>query len=555
MILLLPIWLVLFLLLIGAGLLVVSALVRLGGPTFRGPVTTFQTFWFGYVFVLLLLEIWSLVLPIRRPTLFVLLAFAVLGFWLQRKAVLRRLSSFRAHPRFAAAVALLTVAVVLIVAARSAQPVGWYDTLLYHLQVVKWARTYAAVPGIANLHYRLAYNNSVHLFAALTDVFWTGRAAHIANGFLVSVVAVQFLTVVLRPLHRHARLRAGYCLLVLPYIFERIATNEVASLSSDLPLNFMCAVIVLELVSWDSRAGRRSDLRVALAVALASVATTTKLGGAGMLVVSGLVALFALHTQGRSVPRALGLLALPVLVLIGYLARQSVLSGWLLFPAPIGNLHLPWSLPEAETLDQFRWIQSWARIAKREPAEVLDHGMWHWFEVWFPRFASRREFIVLLVAGALAIYRLAQSKAKQLRWHTAALAASVLSLVVWFRGAPDPRFGAGFFWALLAVIAAPVLAELMRERTGRFVCLALALLLTYWTEGVAAELPSSDYGYKLKPIRAQKMRPPVEVSPGLTVGVPEGESDRCGNEPLPCTPYPVRQRLRRPADLGSGFLF
>ena len=72
--------------------------------------------------------------------------------------------------------------------------VQWYDTGLYHLQAVQWSTHYPAVPGLANLHYRLGYNNSVHLFAAYTDAFWEGVAAHIANGFLLLVVLCQWFS-------------------------------------------------------------------------------------------------------------------------------------------------------------------------------------------------------------------------------------------------------------------------------------------------------------------------------------------------------------------------
>jgi hypothetical protein len=238
---------------------------------------------------------------------------------------------------------------------------------------------------------------------------------------------------------------------------------------------------------------------------------------------------------------------------VGYFARQTVLSGWLLFPAPIGNLHLPWSLPEAETLEQFRWIQSWARMPGRDPERVLDHGVWRWFEPWFSqRFASSQEFVVLALASAIALVRLAQDKAARTRWHTAALAATLLSLVVWFRGAPDLRFGAGFFWMLLAVVAAPLLGKVMEERLGQVLGLCLSLALSHWTGGLSAELPNGSYRLKLRPIDQVGVKQ-VELSPGLKVSVPEGDSDRCSNMPLPCTPYPAKQRLRRANDLGYGF--
>lgn len=565
MVWLLPIWLCLLLITLGCGLLAVRALQRVGGESFRTPLSVFQVFWFGYAFLIAALQLASTVLPVRWPLTVALMVCAALGFALARQAVRRRLRSLWARRSFTLSLILCGVITVLVVAGRAAQPVSWYDTQLYHLQVVKWARTYPAVPGIANLHYRLAFDNSVHLFGALTDVFYKARAQHLANGFLCIVVAMQLLAKTLRPGNRRARLIAGFGILVLPFVLGRIASNEVASLSSDLPLNLMCVVIVLELLSWRSR-GTRQDLALALALTLATVATTTKLGGLGMLAVTGLVALSAIVERDASSPslrlrlregwqrRARALAVLPALLLCGYFARQVILSGWLLFPTPIGNLHLSWSLPEAETLDQFRWIQSWARMPGREPADVLDNGFMRWFEPWFDRFSRAREFEVLGLSLALLVVRLAQPRAARLPWQPIALAATVVSLVVWFKGAPDLRFGAGFFWLLLAVIGAPMLGQLLAERTGQLLGLALGLALSLWTGGLSAELAYKGHWTRLPPVRPPKLEE-RELSPGLKARVTLDGADICANEPLPCTPYPVHQRLRRPGDLSAGFLF
>jgi hypothetical protein len=549
-----PIWICLLLVTIGCGLLAVSALARLGGAHFRAPLSTFQVFWFGYAFLIAALQLGSTLVAVRWPLTGALVVCAALGYALQRRAIEQRLLSWWAHPRFTLSLLLSGMVVLMVVAARSAQPVSWYDSHLYHLQVVKWARTYPAVPGIANLHYRLAYNNSVHLFGALSDVFYKARAAHVANGFLIMVTAVQLVAHTLRPNHAGARLLAGFALLILPFVAGRIASNEVASLSSDLPLNLFCIVTVVELLAW--RASRtRQDLPLALALSMATVAMTTKLGGAGMLAVTGLVALAAVARRADWKRRGLTLAALPALLLVGYFSRQIIMSGWLLFPAPIGNLHLSWSLPEAETLDQFRWVQSWARMPGREPAEVLDQGFAHWFEPWFEkRFAGSQEFVVLIMAGAVALARFAQPRAAQVSWQPAALTASIVSLVLWFRGAPDLRFGAGFFWTLLAVIGAPILAELLKERTGQLLGLALGLALSMWTGGLSGELAARGFWTKLPPVSRPRLEE-RELSPGLKALVTLDGADICGNEPLPCTPYPVHQRLRRPNDLSAGFLY
>jgi hypothetical protein len=579
MVWLLPIWFCLLLMTIGCGLLAVSAVQRLGGESFRTPLSIFQLFWFGYAFLIAALQLASTLLPVRWPLTAALMVCSALGFVVARQAVRRRLRSLWARRSFTLSLLLCGVITVLVVAGRAAQQVGWYDTHLYHLQVVKWARTYPAVPGIANLHYRLAFDNSVHLFGALTDVFYKGRASHLANGFLCIMVTLQLLAKTLRPGHQRARLIAAFCILVLPFVLGRIASNEVASLSSDLPLNLMCIVLVLELLAstgagprasktssktWRSR-GTRQDLTLALVLTLSTVAVTTKLGGLGMLVVTGLYALGALVERDRSKRlglspragwkrRALAMGALPALLLCGYFARQTILSGWLFFPAPIGNLHLSWSLPEAETLDQFRWIQSWARLPGREPADVLDQGFMRWFEPWFDRVRNSQEFQVMALALALALVRLAQPRAARLPWQAIALSATILSIVLWFKGAPDLRFGAGFFWLLLAVIGAPMLGQLLQERSGQLLGLVLGLALSIWTGGLSAELAYKGYWTKLPPVGKPALIE-RELSPGLKAWVTDPSADICGNEPLPCTPYPVHQRLRRPGDLSAGFLF
>jgi hypothetical protein len=553
------IWLCLFMILLGCGLLLATGVARIGGPSFRAPLSTFQVFWFGYAFAIALLQLYSLALPIRAPAVLLLSGSALAGFYVARGPVIARARSLCRRPRRLGALAIVALVTVSIVSSRAAGPVTWYDTQLYHLQVVKWARTYAAVPGIANLHYRLAYNNSVHVFAALTDVFWSGRASHIALGFLVSVLLLQLGWSSLRTGNAPARTAAAFSLLVLPFVLSRIWTVEISSLSTDLALGVVCIVVVLELVRLRARPASQ-DLALALPLALAAVATTTKLGGAGLLVVVACLALHALRVRGWSACRCLGLGLVPALVLLGYFGRQIILSGRLLFPTPLGNLHLPWSFPDAETLDQFRWIQSWARIAELEPAEVLDHGFWRWFEPWFARFSISAERTLLAATALVACLRLAgPSSLREPAQHAwVAGLAAVVSLLLWFHGAPDLRFGAVFFWILFAVVSAPLLGAALRERAGLPLGVGLCMALTSWIGGFELGLPDRTRSTHIPELEA----PPapvkkLEVSPGLRVFVPDSArgEDRCNDFELPCTPYPARQRMRQPGDLGAGFLY
>ena len=63
---------------------------------------------------------------------------------------------------------LVIIAAVIIAHAAliAAQQRPQIDTGNYHLPAALWARAYPVVPGLANLHGRLGFNSSFHLFAA-----------------------------------------------------------------------------------------------------------------------------------------------------------------------------------------------------------------------------------------------------------------------------------------------------------------------------------------------------------------------------------------------------
>lgn len=75
--------------------------------------------------------------------------------------------------------------IVLIMVIWTAQDPMHYDTGLYHAQAIHWIEDYGVVPGLGNLHNRLAYNSAFMPFQALYSLKWHfGRSLHSLNGFL-----------------------------------------------------------------------------------------------------------------------------------------------------------------------------------------------------------------------------------------------------------------------------------------------------------------------------------------------------------------------------------
>ncbi len=545
-------WGAVFAMLVGWGLLLVAALRRLGGrEAFGGTLSAFQTMWLGYAGVIAFIQLTSIVLPIAGATLIACWVLAIAGFALERRAVWRRLRAIGARPRVHAVVGVAILASTVVVAYAACDLVQWFDTGLYHLQVVRWNETYPAVPGLANLHLRFGYNNSVHAFGALIDTYWQGVAAHIVNGFLVGALLAQWVCEILCARTPRGRLRQVFCMLTLPFLLAHLWSLEIASLSTDITLAVFCYVVALELVSWQP-ADRRL-LPTVFALSLAAVALTTKLGG---LATCGVVFVFVGWTIRRAGRRSVAIaFTLPLAIVVGWIIHGVIVSGWLMFPA-FGRLPVAWAVPSDVAHAHLLQIESWGRMFGKEAPEVFGHGFWHWFGPWLDHFRMSHEFVLAVVSAALLAWRAAAGPPASWRSGTwVAVVACVLGIAQWFTGAPDLRYGAYLFWLLPAVVFAPMVAGAMRDATHRIVVLVLSLVLIQWGGGFAFHLDAWVPGLFGRP-RYPKTPAIVWQHDGeVPIRTPVYSEDaQCWDIELPCAPTVRSLHYRKPGSLASGFL-
>jgi len=543
----LGLWVLLFGIVLGWGLLVRWLLRRFGGSSFAGPLGTFQTVWLGYAALQCFLQLASFALAINNAAFALSCVPALAGFALFRRRLIVR-------PRRASIAAVVVAALTWIVVAYAAcDKIAIYDTGLYHLQAVKWMTRYPVVVGLGNLHMRFGYNNSVHLFGAYTDTLWEGCAAHLANGFLLACALSQWFVEILTAHTPRGRVRQVYCLFTLPFLLAKIWSGEVSSLSTDLPLAVFAAVFVLELVSLPRASRDRLALLLTPIVAVAAVAATTKLGGVALLVVSCVIVAVIARDQLLA-KRWLVVLALPALLVLGWLVRGVMLSGWLVYPV-FGHLPVSWAVPRKLAAFDYGNIQSWSRMQGTPPEVLATHDFWWWFAPWLDTFRASREFLLLVVSSALLAWRASQGPARsavRAAGEWGAVAACLLGIFEWLTGAPDLRYGNFWFWLLPTVLFAPMVADAMRIAHVRAGIVALSIGLCAWSGGFAFHETTTVpklWGRPPAPPRAA-----VHNTTGQTDVLVPSTDDRCFDEPLPCTPQPGIQVLRDPGNLGAGFV-
>jgi hypothetical protein len=538
------VWLVMFTILVGWGLAIIWLLRRFGGT-----LSVFQTMWLGYAGLLCFLQVASLVVAVNDLVLGISLVPAAAGYALNRHAVVRRLRVLRARPRVTATVAVVILLAVIVVDYVACDLVRWYDTGLYHLQAVKWNAHYGTVRGLANLHTRLGYNNSLYVFAAWVDAFWEGMAAHVTDSFILAAALAQWFVEIFTSRTPRGRVRQVYCLATLPFLLTKLWTLEPSSLSTDLAVGVFAALLVLELLSLPLAA---NALTLAFIVALGATAVTTKLGGLALFAVCGALVLWL--TRHGTWRERLSLFTLPLLLVIGWLVRGVIQSGWLLYPV-FGRLPVRWAVPQDIADVDLGNIKSWSRVWGQGPEEVFGHGFWHWFSTWLDNFRMSHEFILLVIACALLAWRMASGPARSAvrragEWT--AVAACVLGIAQWFLGAPDLRYGGFLFWLLPAALLAPMVATAMSDPTQRLKMVGLSLLLCVWGGGFAfrvnARVPKL-WGRPPAPQTVEVQHTPL--GPGILLRVPVS-GDQCFDTALPCSPQ-GSWVLRTPSSLADGF--
>lgn len=187
MIIVLYSWLVLYLIFTGFGLFI----SRIFGRKTEHEEDILASFWLGWAFVILILQLWHLLFPVNSGIFAALSIIGAVGLFLSRKDIWH----LRKRNFLKSGIFLIILLVAgLWLSNRAVCLDRMYDTGLYHLSSVHWTTAFPIVPGLGNLHGRLAFNNSYFLYAALLEVGpWTLKSQHLSSGLLLLVLFAQVI--------------------------------------------------------------------------------------------------------------------------------------------------------------------------------------------------------------------------------------------------------------------------------------------------------------------------------------------------------------------------
>ncbi len=509
------------------------------------------TVWVGLSAVFGFLEILHLFLPLDwQLTVLVFL----LGAVFQGNGIVKSsnegvkfiYSSFQQRP----VTSLIAVGLGLYFCLRAMQLPIMYDSGLYHFASIRWLNDEPIVPGLGNLHWRLALNQSYFAFLALLNLAPYWNKGYAAGGlFLLLLTSASLFEFGLKSRSPWRAVVAGLLGLYVCQI-----AGSIANPSPDLAISLLEIAVFLFLLDFleeSSKKTNESTERYAAAVVVLCISiVTTKLSGLAFAAGCAGVVLFYKFRTNWGLPQwALRMFAFITLLALVHMARGFLLSGAPLFPSSLGAAwSLPWALPVSIAEFESELIYAWARRPGIGSVSEFNQ-IGTWFIDWLERlpFVWKAQIFFASLLTAANIYCLYSSKVGAFTRSLYMLYLPIfMAYIFWISTAPDPRFlGAVniIYLALTSAISTQIVVEhfqlnerlltsVTTDKYKNYVYVAgVSLLVSLFARWVLLH-PLSFSGWPRLPEIQTNV---VKTDFGLEVQVPVIGS-QCWNTSIPCAP-------------------
>jgi hypothetical protein len=514
-------------------------------------------FWLGFTAIIAILQIWHLFLPVSWLFLLVLIIFNAVWFFYLLSHRLLQIKKIE----FSNFIAIFGIIVVGIAMANQALTIidPWsaivrFDMGNYHLQAIQWIKTFPIIPGLGNINYRLAYNNSIFLFDALTDNgYWENRSYYIANGIILYAGVIQAIFGLKNVIIHHNRPELKnlyFALMLAPLVFK---INLISSLEPDVCIFVMSLVLAGQLIElYDKVKLDKYSIRLRLLIiaSLTSVGITIKLSFVGLGVTAfGLASILAgwiwYEKNKLLVPGLIVSCLSWLFVVLTWMIRSVILGGYLAFPVVATQIPVLWQIPTSIAQNEYQWIKIFARTNDPNSTEKVLSNL-DWLSLWRPKIPTDIVIAVSLLTVGIVTIVLLRILKKGLTKNIFILWAGlpfICSLVFWFINAPDIRFADGSIWALSLLVFTLGFGDLIVNLKNNFSFASLTpliviglLLFFAWPEiNPKLNIPGLNPMVGIHHLGLPKFHE-EQTSIGLKENVPDDVLGRCWNIPLPCLP-------------------
>lgn len=343
------------------------------------------------------------------------------------------------------------IATIVIVAwcLRAFEAPVMYDSGLYHFGSIRWLNEYPIVPGLGNVHWRLALNQSYFGFLAILNFapYWDKGYA-IGGLFLLILTAYTLFEIGCKqslkwrwifgaPLFAYLCLASGS-------ISNPMPDTAVAMLQIVIFIFLYISLTTISTPDLESQFKRQRILIVLTFMCVMSV--TIKLSSVGYSAAILLVITIKIVRGNfdKFSPRLLiKLISLLSIITLVHVARGYLLSGAPFFPSPIGGVwSLPWAVELGVAQNESQLIYAWAKQPGISSASELDAGF-SWLSRWFESLPWTAVFLfgystLLLIVSSITAWSM--TRVAQSSYQFELILPILMAFGFWFFTAPDLRF-------------------------------------------------------------------------------------------------------------------
>lgn len=565
-------WLIWFFIFVGLGFLIRRKFFDLKITNFE---CLLSAFWIGWAYTIFFLQLWNLCFKIDWYASLLVCMIGIIGLIWNYRGILRLIKKGNFLQKIIFSIALFFI-VLWIADFAILSPMN-YDAGLYHLTSINWLKSYPIIPGLGNLHDRLAFNNSYFLYVAMLDFGpWIHKSQHLANGLILSVLIAQiFLSgLIFFKHHNKISLYHLFYILFLGPVLILTVTLNISSPSPDLSIYILGILLSARLLAFFEEKNyikREYKYNIFFILTIATLGITIKLSFFAISVAS-LILLFIFcliknirKKEKNIIKKILFIYVFCVgVALMPWMVRGIILSGYVAYPSTFGTLPVDWRIPYTNVIGMANGVRWWARTLGGQLNKELEN--WNWVMPWISRMfkIENRYFTIhiaiplflifinsILIFSSKYLKKYSVQNMKKNIWLF--LVPSVCSILFWFIAAPLPRFAGACFWVLGVGTSIIVINkfDVLKYFKTFIISFSIILCIGFFFTKIFVNIPEENNGFYKIPSVELKM---FKTNSGLNIYVPE-KGDQCWGAPLPCAPrYPNADLcLRREGELRYGF--
>jgi len=387
--------------------------------------------------IIIPLQIWSLWLPSNHIFSICCLGASIVYWLIFRKKLSLLISGVK---KSVAELSLLQLSVIgfffLIILSSSAWGEGVWDSIFYHYQNIRWNEEYAVVPGLGNIDDRYAFNSNYMLLSSVfTFRFLFGEALYLVHTvfllFLSGWVFYQFFV---------SKENWKKSVLLFSFIlFFLLSIKAMFDTSTDLLPNMIVFYLVAKIIM-NSESLRQNNLLFILTPVLL---ITCKLSMLSFCLLSLYV--FISILKNREYKTAGFLLFIAVLIVIPWLVKNVILSGYLIYPLyRIDLFGFDWKIPEIIAVKQTEYIYYIGY--KFLEVIIAPNNTEFSYPLWVKGLVIS---VYVLAATSLVICIIHLIGKRKNPAFNLLFSILFFTLLIWFFNGPDIRFVGGIICSLL----------------------------------------------------------------------------------------------------------